>query len=88
MIEAELTITNPLGLHARPAAQFVQTAAAFKSKVMLAGNNKTVNAKSILSVLSLGLVCGTVITITVDGEDEIEGLTALKALVESDFSQA
>ncbi|MDR3563114.1 MAG: HPr family phosphocarrier protein [Negativicutes bacterium] len=87
MIEAKLTITNDQGLHARPAAQFVQTAAGFKSKVLLTGNNKTVNGKSILSVLGLGLVRGTEITIAIDGEDEIDGLATLKALIEGNFGQ-
>lgn len=87
MTETVLKITNPTGLHARPAAQFVQTAAGFHSEVKISGNNKSANAKSILSVMSMGLAYGTEITISADGEDEQECIAALKALFESNFDE-
>lgn len=87
MIEAVLKITNPTGLHARPAAQFVQTAANYRSKVTIKGNNKTADAKSILAVMSMGLNRGTEITVTVDGEDEKDCLQALVALIEGNFGE-
>jgi phosphocarrier protein len=87
MIEAVLKITNPTGLHARPAAQLVQKAASFCSKVMITANNKAADAKSILSVMSMGLNCGTEITVTADGADEKECLAALVALIEGNFGE-
>jgi phosphocarrier protein len=82
-----LKVTNPTGLHARPAAQFVQTAASFSSKVKISGNNKAADAKSILAVMSMGLSYGTEIIIAAEGEDEKECIAALAALVESDFGE-
>lgn len=87
MKQATLKLTNRLGLHARPAAQFVQTAAKFSSKVTLTGNNKTVDAKSVLSVMTMGLVGGMEITLTADGEDEAVCITALTELIESQFGE-
>ncbi|HBW34806.1 HPr family phosphocarrier protein [Desulfosporosinus sp. BICA1-9] len=87
MIDVILKVMNPNGLHARPAAQFVRKAASFNSKVKISGNNKVADAKSILSVMSMGLVYGTAITITADGVDEKECIEALTALVESNFGE-
>lgn len=87
MIEAVLKITNPTGLHARPAAQFVQTAASFASKVTISANNKVADAKSILSVMGMGLNCGTEITVAVDGPDEKECLAALVAFIEGNLGE-
>jgi len=87
MIEMILKVMNPTGLHARPAAQFVQKAASFSSKVKISGNNKVADAKSILSVMSMGLVYGTAITIAAEGEDEKECIEALTALVKSNFGE-
>lgn len=87
MIEAILKVTNPTGLHARPAAQFVQKAASFISEVKISGNNTVADAKSILSMMSMGLAFGTEIVITADGEDEKECIAALQALVESNFGE-
>ncbi|MDT8903057.1 HPr family phosphocarrier protein [Selenomonadales bacterium 4137-cl] len=87
MIEAVLKISNPTGLHARPAAQFVQKAASFSSKVTIIGNNKVADAKSILSVMGMGLNYGAEITVTADGEDEKECLESLVALIEGNFGE-
>lgn len=87
MIEMELALTNQAGLHARPAAQFVQKAAGFKSKVSIAAGGKTADAKSILAVMSLALTTGMKFTLTADGEDEQECIAALKELVESNFGE-
>lgn len=87
MKETVLKITNPTGLHARPAAQFVQTAASFSSKVTIAANHKTADAKSILAVMSMGLGCGTELTVTVDGPDEQACLDALVALIKGNFGE-
>lgn len=82
-----LTITHPAGLHARPAALFVQTAARFRSDIAVTANGKTVNAKSMMGVLSLGASKGSQVEITADGEDASAALAALKALVESNFGE-
>ncbi len=87
MTKTTLRITNPTGLHARPAAQFVQKAAEFASRVRIAANNKVADAKSILSVMSLGLAYGTEIVVSADGQDEEECIEELTALVQSNFGE-
>ena len=87
MREVTLTIRNKVGLHARPAALFVQTASKFKSKVSAVKDECEVNAKSILSVLTLGAEQGAVVTIRAEGEDEVEVVEALKELVENNFGE-
>ncbi len=87
MREVTLTIRNKVGLHARPAALFVRTAGKFKSKVSAVKDGREVNAKSILSVLTLGAEQGAVVTIRAEGEDEAEAVEALKELVENNFGE-
>ena len=87
MTEETLTIENKTGIHARPASIFVQTATKFKSKVQIKAKGKTVDAKSILMIMSMGLVKGTEITICADGPDEADAVAALKELVESKFGE-
>jgi len=85
-----VTLTNRVGLHARPAALFVQTAAQFQSTITVRSvtrNVGPVNAKSILSVLTLGAEQGHVLEITAEGPDEAEAIAALRALVESKFGE-
>ena len=86
MISREVTITNSIGLHARPATFFIQKANAYQSSVWVEKDDRRVNAKSLLGVLSLGITKGTEITIITDGTDEKEALDALESLVESNFS--
>ena len=87
MTEATTTIENKTGIHARPASLFVQTASKFKSKVQIKAKGKTVDAKSILMIMSMGLVKGTEITISADGEDEAEAVQTLKELVDAKFNE-
>lgn len=87
MTEATTTIENKTGIHARPASVFVQKASSFKSKVQLKAKGKTVDAKSILMIMSMGLVKGTEITIVADGPDEKDAVAALKALVDAKFGE-
>jgi phosphotransferase system HPr (HPr) family protein len=79
MIAEKVTLLNETGLHARPASVFVNTATKFKSDLVLVKGEKQANAKSILSVLGLGITKGTEITITANGPDEED---AVKTLVE------
>ncbi|HWR40786.1 MAG TPA: HPr family phosphocarrier protein [Patescibacteria group bacterium] len=88
MKQIECILNNHSGLHARPAAQFVQKAASFTSKVTITAKNKTVDAKSILGVMGMGLAKGAQFTVTADGADETECLAGLQALVESNFGEA
>lgn len=87
MTEETITIENKTGIHARPASIFVQTATKFKSKVQIKAKGKTVDAKSILMIMSMGLVKGTEITICADGPDEAEAVKALRDLVASKFGE-
>ena len=87
MTEATTTIENKTGIHARPASVFVQKASSFKSKVQLKAKGKTVDAKSILMIMSMGLVKGTEITICADGPDEAAAVQELKALVDAKFGE-
>ena len=87
MTEATTTIENKTGIHARPASVFVQKASSFKSKVQLKAKGKTVDAKSILMIMSMGLVKGTEVTIVADGPDEADAVAALKKLVDDKFGE-
>jgi phosphotransferase system HPr (HPr) family protein len=85
-----LRLTNPVGLHARPAAKFVQTAARFASAITvrnLTRGSAPADAKAILAVLTLGAEHGDMIEISAAGPDEAESVAALKALVESEFGE-
>ena len=83
MIERAFTIKNETGLHARPASQFVQRASKFKSTIKVKKDAKEANAKSIISVLTLGAGIGSQITLVVDGIDEAEAADALIELLDS-----
>ena len=78
MKEVTVVITNESGLHARPATAFTQLAAKFASKVTVVANGKTANAKSILTILTLGATKGTSVVLTADGVDEEAALATLR----------
>lgn len=87
MTETVVVLKNKMGLHARPASQFIKTASKFTSKVTVSGNGKWADAKSILMVMSLGLTKGTEVKISADGPDEEECINALKELVDNNFGE-
>lgn len=87
VISKEVTINNQVGLHARPATFFIQKANEFKSSIWIEKDERRVNAKSLLGVLSLGIVKGSTITLVADGADEQEAIDTLTALINSDFSE-
>ena len=87
MLTTEVTINNEVGLHARPATFFIQKANEFKSSIWIEKDERRVNAKSLLGVLSLGIVKGITIKLIADGGDEKEALETLENLVASDFSE-
>ncbi len=86
MISKTVVVKNQVGLHARPATFFIQKSNEFKSSIWVEKEERRVNAKSLLGVLSLGITKGTEITIITDGTDEKEAIEALESLVESNFS--
>lgn len=85
MVEKEFIISNEAGLHARPAARLIKTAGGFVSDVHIIRDEKIGNAKSLLSVLALGIFMGTRITVQVDGPDEITALYKIGKLIENNF---
>ena len=87
MVTQEVTINNEVGLHARPATFFIQKANEFKSGIWVEKDERRVNAKSLLGVLSLGIVNGMTITLVADGPDEREALDGLKELIENGFNE-
>ena len=87
MLTREVTITNSIGLHARPATFFIQKANSYKSSIWVEKDDRRVNAKSLLGVLSLGIVKGMTITLLADGTDEAEALDGLAALIDTGFAE-
>jgi phosphotransferase system HPr (HPr) family protein len=86
----QLTVRNPSGLHARPAALFVRTAGAFRSQIRLTNTSRGTgpgDAKSILAVLGLGVSSGHEIELVADGDDAQAALDALRELVESGIGE-
>ena len=86
MFVKDVMVQNQVGLHARPATFFIQKANEFKSSIWIEKEERRVNAKSLLGILSLGIVGGTSIRIIADGADEQQAEDALVELVESGFS--
>ena len=91
MQTAELEIRNPSGLHARPAALFVKTAAGFRSRILVENVTRgttPANAKSILTLLSGGVSRGHVVRISAEGDDEAAAIAALRELVDSGIGES
>lgn len=77
MVEKRFKVTAETGIHARPATILVNVAVKFKSELTLAHESKVVNLKSIMGVMSLGIYNGEVITVTAEGEDEVQAVEAI-----------
>ena len=88
MITREAPIVNPLGLHARPAAQFVKLASTFESEIEVQKDGLNINGKSIMGVMMLAAECGSTIVITARGVDEEAAVAALVALVARGFGES
>ncbi|MBE7023213.1 MAG: HPr family phosphocarrier protein [Ruminococcaceae bacterium] len=86
MFLKEIVVQNQVGLHARPATFFIQKANEYKSSIWIEKDEKRVNAKSLLGVLSLGVTKGVSITILAEGSDEEQAVNELVSLISSDFS--
>ena len=87
MFSKEVVVQNQVGLHARPATFFIQKANEFKSSIWVEKEERKVNAKSLLGVLSLVITKGTTINIIADGVDEEEAVTTLVHLIASNFTE-
>ena len=87
MSTCNVTIHNNVGLHARPATFFIQKANSYKCSIWVEKDDRRVNAKSLLGVLSLGIVQGMSVTLIADGADEQAALDGLSALVASGFQE-
>ena len=87
MFVKDVKVENQVGLHARPATFFIQKANEYKSSIWVEKDERRVNAKSLLGVLSLGIVGGTTIRIMAVGSDEEQAVEALVELVNSGFAE-
>lgn len=87
MCMKDIEVKNQVGLHARPATFFIQKANEFKSSIWIEKEERRVNAKSLLGILSLGIVGGTAIRIIADGADEQAAVDGLIELVQSGFAE-
>jgi len=87
MISKDITVKNQVGLHARPATFFIQKANEYKSGIWIEKDERRVNAKSLLGVLSLGITRGMSVTITADGVDEEVALESLVELINLNFAE-
>jgi phosphocarrier protein len=81
-------ISNPMGLHARPAAEFVKLAARYQADVWVAKEDLEVNGKSIMGMMMLAAECGSEIVIRAEGSDAADMVTALSSLVERGFDES
>ncbi len=87
MISRNVTIRNNVGLHARPATFFIQKANSFQSSIWVEKEDRRVNAKSLLGVLSLGITKGMTVTLIADGNDENDALDGLCELIDTAFGE-
>ena len=87
MTARTVVVVNQLGMHARAAAKFVHLAARFQAQVRVARDRREMDGKSIMGILLLAAACGSTITISADGSDERDAVSALVALVQSGFGE-
>jgi phosphocarrier protein len=87
MVSREVSISNPLGMHARAAARFVHAATGFRSQVRVSRGNRSTDGKSIMGILLLAAARGTVLTVATDGPDEREALDSLCDLIDTGLGE-
>ena len=87
MVKNNVTITNNIGLHARPATFFIQKANTYKASIWIEKDDRKVNAKSLLGVLSLGIAKGMTVTLIADGTDENDAINGLVELIQNSFAE-
>ena len=86
MVSRDITIINNIGLHARPATFFIQKANTYKASIWIEREDRKINAKSLLGVLSMGIAQGMTITLTAEGEDEEKAINGLVELINTGFT--
>ena len=84
MYTQEITVNNEVGLHARPATFFIQKANEYKSSIWVEKDERRVNAKSLLGIMSLGIVTGATVNLSAQGSDAEAAVNALEALLQRD----
>jgi phosphocarrier protein len=87
MLSKKMKIINRLGLHARAAAQLVKLANQFKSEITIEKDGESVNAKSIMGILMLAAVCGSDISVQIEGSDAEQAMTAIEQMVDDGFGE-
>ena len=87
-VERSVKIVNEAGIHARPAAEIVKTAARFKSEITIVKDGLDVNAKSIMGVMMLAAECGSTVLLKADGEDAQAAVDAIAQVIESGFGES
>ena len=87
MVTRDVVITNNIGLHARPATFFIQKANSFQSSIWIEKDDRKVNAKSLLGVLSMGIAKGMTVTLIADGQDENRAIDGLVELINTGFAE-
>ena len=87
MTSRSVIVLNPLGMHARAAARFVHLATRFESRVRVSRQGREMDGKSIMGILLLAAARGCTLTISADGRDELDAVTALAALVQTGFGE-
>ena len=87
MVKKEVTVLNATGLHARPASMFVQTAGKFKSKIFVIKEGNSINAKSIMGIMTLAANKGSILEIEISGKDEAAAMDAITALINNYFEE-
>ncbi len=87
MVRQKITIKNPTGLHLRPAGKLCDEAIKYQAKISFQRGNMTTNAKSLLSVLAACVKCGDEIEFICEGEDEIEAMAAMAAVIDSGLGE-
>ena len=87
MVKHDVTITNNIGLHARPATFFIQKANSYKASIWIEKDDRKVNAKSLLGVLSMGIAKGMTVTLVAEGTDEAAAIDGLVELVQNSFAE-
>lgn len=87
MVKNNVTITNNIGLHARPATFFIQKANSYKASIWIEKDDRKVNAKSLLGVLSMGIAQGMTVTLIADGADETDAINGLVELIQNSFAE-
>ncbi len=87
MLTREFTITNKLGLHARPAAMFVKVSSAHQAEIWVEKDEEQVNGKSIMGLMMLAAGYGSKLTVTAEGQDAEQAMAQIAALIESGFSE-